>query len=409
MKDELQKVNQITDKKFNYNLNIPEGINVIDINIDEFPSEPSLYHFWEMYWRCNKIKIPGSVKRIASFDIAEYEGYEGIWFNYDDRYRLPFLYIPATVETVENFRCEAFDAVFFESKELLDKTLLFGMPNVHILPAARKGPENTFEFIDLPGTDIKMQATMVTQELYEKITGINPSFFKEGSVSYKYLYDRESLDLYPEDNPKTLPVEKVNVIDIAIFCNKLSQSKGLQPVFSVNGTTDVSKWEYDEKKGLPIDIGNFKLKIDKEANGYRLPSYEEMQFVIRGFHREPDVEVDSINEDYWFDNYETFEASCWYEMNSNGHTHSVGTRAPSPLGLYDVLGNLNEFCYVENNEQELEFRRVGLNMLDTFYTYNGFSYIHDIDEYTPLVDAYYECKNIEERNFRNGFRLVCKK
>ncbi len=108
------------------------------------------------------------------------------------------------------------------------------------------------KLVDIPGMDIKMLNTEVTQALYESVMGENPS----------------------EHKGENLPVEMVSWYDAIYFCNKLSKKYGFKPVYAVDGKTNVKNWNYtlhdkDEIEGklqkmiLPMVLGFLLLK-----NGY---------------------------------------------------------------------------------------------------------------------------------------------
>jgi formylglycine-generating enzyme required for sulfatase activity len=137
-----------------------------------------------------------------------------------------------------------------------------------------------------------MQETEVTQEQYLAVMDTNPAKFK-GDLRR--------------------PVETVNWEDAVKFCNTLSKLCGLDTVY------DIKTWGADFTK-----------------KGFRLPTEAEYEYALRG---------GTTTKYWWGSDTNGIGASAWYFMNTGGTTYPVATKLPNGYKLYDMTGNVDEWCY----------------------------------------------------------------
>jgi formylglycine-generating enzyme required for sulfatase activity len=192
-------------------------------------------------------------------------------------------------------------------------TFLMGSPSNEPESSADEGPQH-----QVTVNSFYMSRHEVTQREYQEVMGTNPSFFRG-------------------DN---LPVDNVSWYDAVEYCNRRSEREGLTTAYTIDRSRS------DPNNHSERDTVRWLITWNRNANGYRLPTEAEWEYACRAGTVTPFSTGNNITTSLAnYDGRHPYNGSYNASGTSMERTTPVGSFAPNPWGLYDMHGNVFEWCW----------------------------------------------------------------
>lgn len=178
---------------------------------------------------------------------------------------------------------------------------------------------------DIKLSDFYISKYEVSQKEWTAVMGNNPSKFKG----------------------ENLPVETITWYDCVEYCNKRSLKEGLKPYYNIDKT------KTDPDNDDSRDDIKWAITIIEGANGYRLPTVMEWEYASGGGRMSKSYTYSGSNDIdkvalYWVNSGDKILTGVWSwgaVQQNNCKTKPIGSKAPNELGIFNMSGNVREWCW----------------------------------------------------------------
>ncbi len=251
-----------------------------------------------------------------------------------------------------------------------------------------RGQASNRESIEIQEDNILLEQSLIPAGSFRMGTAdveiTKPFYMSKYEITYEnwksvmFQYPPAAQAHVPEDLTK--PIARITWYDAIEFCNELSKRERFEEVYEIDGNTITADWD---------------------ANGYRLPTEAEWEYAARAggdtkYGKGEDGNPGDVQQ------------MAWHVSNSNTEVHPVGQKQANAYMLYDMLGNVSEWCwdwfgaeYYSTDDKYIDPR--GPENIDGTKVIRGGSYMDGVNKTTV---TYRFSMSPSQYQFYLGFRVV---
>ena len=189
------------------------------------------------------------------------------------------------------------------------------------------------------------------------------------------------------------PAYYVSWYDAITYCNKRSLAENLTPCYKISGKTDPDEW--GSVPTTSSDATWNAVTCDFSANGYRLPTEAEWEYFARGGNI-------TNNGQTTYSGSDDIDSVAWYCDNSSFTSHEVKLKVENALHLYDMSGNVFEWCWDWHDSISVTSSSSGALFGSSRVCRGGGFYLENV--FSSV--AYRVRSSPDSRSFYLGFRVV---